>query len=232
MQPHCHTAREALAGNDLPAFDAHARACGECAAFVLRLARNRGALTELARLAAPAELDGRVVAALEAGHRAQRAVEAVQGLARVVVPEHLDRAVARDAAPLASEKLVAPDVLRRLVEEELSDPSKARARRFVGSLERLEAPAGLAARVAETLRRPERKRSFRSRLLAGGATAALLVCAAFVWAALSRDAQPARRGHIEWVRAESTGELSPLAASFLAGFTGGVSELSSDGGGR
>lgn len=238
QHPDCQNARTALAGTDTPAFDDHARSCVACAAFAVRLARATRGLAGLPRLAAPVALDGRVVAALEAGHREERAVEAVQGLVRVDVPdhlaEHLERAVTREAStserPFAREPLAAPGVLRRLVEEELSDPSKARARRFVGSLERFAAPAALDARVAAILGVPERKRSFRSRLVFGGSAALLAIAATFVWFVSTRGEVDAARKRIEWVRAESTDELSPLAASLLAGFSGGASDAAIRGG--
>ncbi|MCK6445762.1 MAG: hypothetical protein L6Q99_05160 [Planctomycetes bacterium] len=240
LHPHCQTARLALAGNDTPSFDEHARSCAACASFAARLARATRGLASLPQRAAPSALDGRVVAALEAGHREERAIEAVQSLARVDVPEHLaehlDRAVTRELSkappPFTREPLVAPDVLRRLVEEELSDPSKARTRRFVGSLERLRAPEALESKVVAALAAPERTRSFRSRLLFGGSAALLAIAATFVWFTSNRGEVEAARGRIEWVRAESTDELSPLAASLLAGFTGGASDVVVRGGGQ
>lgn len=191
-------------------------------------------LAGLTRRTAPSALDGRVVAAFEAGHREERAIEAVQSLVRVDVPEHLaehlDRAVTRELSK--REALLAPDVLRRLVEEELSDPSKARTRRFVGSLKRLPAPEALDAKVVASLTAPERTRSFRSRLLFGGSAALLAIAATFVWFVTGRGEVEAARKRIEWVRAESTDELSPLAASLLAGFSGGASDVIVRGGGQ
>ncbi|MBI5432671.1 MAG: hypothetical protein HZA52_07570 [Planctomycetes bacterium] len=229
MHRTCHDARTALAGSDLPAFEVHARACAECRVFGSRLQRGERALAGLARISAPAALDGLVVAALEAGQREERAVGALRRLDRVEVPEHLDHAVARTAAPIAPVAFSAPDVLRRLVEEELSDPSKARVHRFVGSLERVAAPDELFARVHGALTQPPPKRSFRSRLLAGGAAIVLVAAAAFAWVSNSRETP---RTRIEWVRVDSVEELSPLAASFVAGLSGGASEVSAGRGAR
>ncbi|MCC6409667.1 MAG: hypothetical protein IT453_21110 [Planctomycetes bacterium] len=229
MHPTCHDARTALAGSELQVFEAHARTCTTCRAFATRLQRGERALVGLARIAAPASLDGRVVAALEAGQREERAIRALRRLDRVEVPEHLDHAVARTAAPIAPAPLAAPDVLRRLVEEELSDPSKARAQRFVGSLERVAAPDQLFARVQGALTQPPPKRSFRSRLLAGGAALVVVATTAILWYSNSRETPRAR---IQWVRVDSVDELSPLAASFVAGLSGGASDVSTGRGAR
>jgi hypothetical protein len=225
MRPDCQVSQDALAAGERATFDAHARQCADCAAFARRLDRGLAALAQLARVDAPAELTGRVVAELEAGRREERAIESVRSLARVAVPEHLEHAVARTAAPAAPaavEALAAPEVLSRLVEEELADPAKARVRRFVGSLERAAVPAELADRIEAALAKPRPRRWFRSRLIAGGLTLAFLAVLAVAWRA---DSLAAAKRHVEWVRVESASELSPFAASLAAGLTGGATEL-------
>jgi hypothetical protein len=139
--------------------DSHLATCADCAAYVARVARSLAGLRGLERRPAPIELDGRVVAALQAGARQERAVRAVEELAPRTAPERVERAVETDAElaahhpgrELRPARLRAPQVLDRLVAEELGDPSAARARRFVSSLARLEAPGELALRVAGDL---------------------------------------------------------------------------------
>ncbi|MCE9593026.1 MAG: hypothetical protein K8S98_02435 [Planctomycetes bacterium] len=232
MNPTCQSSREALAGNDLPTFEAHASGCNECTAYALRLARIERTLGELPRVAAPETLNGRVVAALEAGHREDRVLRALVGLVRVEVPEHLDAAVARQASPAVARSLSAPDVLRRLVEEELSDPSKARARRFVGSLERVQAPAELAARLDDALSAPrvaQRSWTLRARLFASAAALVLVTSAVAILWSVREDT---RKPRIQWVHVDSTDELSPFAVALVAGLSGGVTDVASRGGAR
>ncbi len=229
MDARCQTFRDALIESST--LDQHSsHDCAECAAWARRFRQRESVLGSLERRAVPAELDGRVIAALEAGYREDRAVAALRDLARVDVPSSLDRAVERVAGEVvlrAPTQVSAPDVLRRLVEEELSDPSKARARRFVGSLPREFAPAELDARVAAELAKPERPRRFRSKLLA--ASFALVVLAISIELAISVRVS---RSRIQWVEASDPSELSPMAASLFSGFSGGASELSRGGGAR
>lgn len=141
----------------------HGRECADCSAWCERIQREVLALRGLMRLEAPFELDGRVVAALEAGGRQQRALNALGVIGRVEPPLELDRAV--DADLEAVEPILrpqrAPAVLDRLVSEELAAPAKTRVRRYLGTLERMATPAELDARVASELevlrsRRPSR----------------------------------------------------------------------------
>ena len=124
----------------------------------------------LPRPALPADLEGRVVAALQAGHRQARAAQAVAELGRVSSPQALDQAVdaefeetvelelaeleldgasvdAPEGADDGLARLPVPGVLDRLVAEELAAPSQARARRYLGSLRRRHAPEELRMRV-------------------------------------------------------------------------------------
>lgn len=170
MKSACQALRQALADPRLTdgAWEAHLADCADCAAFAARLGRAVGALEGLERRGAPPELDGLVVAALQAGARQDRAVRALVDLSPEPAPEHVDEALAARLefeAALDSEvaldpesgsaspefvppRLKAPQVLERLVGEELADPAASRARRFVGGLPRLEAPEALTERVA------------------------------------------------------------------------------------
>jgi hypothetical protein len=229
MDARCQAFRDALVeSSTLEAGSLHE--CSECAAYARRFSQRESVLRSLERHTAPTELEGRTIAALEAGYREDRAVAALRDLARVDVPSSLDRAVERvagEVAQRATSPVAAPDVLRRLVEEELSDPSKARARRFVGSLPREAAPAELDARVAAELARPERPRRFRSKLLA--VSFAVVVLAISIQIAISMRAS---RSRIQWIAANDTSEISPMAATLFSGVSGGASDLLRGGGAR
>jgi hypothetical protein len=111
----------------------------------------------LERQQVPGELEGRVVAALEAGHRQARATAAVADLGRMRSPPELDQAVDAELEGNAGRReeiparLRVPGVLDRLVAEELADLSRARARRYLGTLRRKRAPEELRLRVAGAL---------------------------------------------------------------------------------
>jgi hypothetical protein len=173
---------------------AHFESCVACqnAARTWPLAAR--ALSELRRERAPRELDSAVVGALHAGARTERAVRALQRLARLSPPPQLgaaldasaeaeaherpadleqaptedgltEEALAEEAKRLRAEgRTPAPRVLDRLVQEELLDPAKARVRRHVGGLHRLPAPDALFERVAGELTRERREREPRAAL--------------------------------------------------------------------
>lgn len=208
----------------------HARTCADCARYAARVARIGAALRELTPMAAPAELEGRAVAAFEAGHRSDRAVAALRTLGRREAPASLDAAVARAAGEPAVPR--APEVLRRLVVEELSDPRKATARRFVGSLPRTSAPEALYDGVGGQLQRRRSARPGRAWLITTGA---VLLSALLVGGWLMRREPTAAgkpSGKIVWVRVDSAKDLSPMTRALMAGFTGGASELGELDGGR
>lgn len=228
----------------LPApLNGHLATCADCAAYVARVARSLAGLRGLERRPAPTELDGRVVAALQAGARQDRAVRALEELAPRTAPERVERAVQTDAElaalhpgrELRPTRLRAPQVLDRLVAEELGDPSAARARRFVSSLPRLEAPGELAARVASdlagapptTLPAPvwtsnggARSPRARGRLATVAAAAALLLLLLGPLRDGPQDTEPTRpRLRLQ---AASVGDLGPLARGMLDALGGGV----------
>ena len=106
------------------------------------------ALRSLHGLRAPAELEGRVVASLEAGFRQDRAVGLVAGLGAEAAPGALDPMVeARVEENL--EGVQAPAVLGRLVEERVAAPAEGMVRSMAGRLDRKPAPEELDARVLE-----------------------------------------------------------------------------------
>src|SRR5687768_14445839 len=136
MQPSpCQLCRGEALTSSLP--PAHASDCAPCARWIRGLAAREKALRSLPRASAPAELDGRVVAAIHAGERQERAIRAMRGLGRIEVEHELDRALAEAAEHAAADplarwtgRLQAPAVLERLVAGELADPARARAERF------------------------------------------------------------------------------------------------------
>jgi hypothetical protein len=162
-----------------------------------RTRRVERVLSSLARLGAPAELDGRVSALLRATSSAEeRGRESAEVLRSMDVLE-------------------APPVLERLLDEELADPARQRAERFPGSLERLHAPAELERRLQRSARRSTAVRLVVAPLLA--LSAAGLV----VWLAVTGPAPEAREYRFEVVHATSLEGLDPLARR-LAGSLGGA----------
>ncbi len=154
MSNRCHECQERLIARtgdgDVLSRDMreHLDSCAACAAFAVRVGSHQRALGALPRRDVPVELDGRVVAACHAGYRQARAVAHIADLARWNVPGELDRKVLE---PRALDRASAPDVLDRLVSEDLRDPSKAIARRFAGRLARLAAPPELRRRIERAL---------------------------------------------------------------------------------
>ena len=116
-----------------------------------RAAAQAGALGSLAAKAAPAELDGLVVASLNTGARQDRAIDQLRSLPALAAPAALDAAVARIVIGDAAGSVRAPGVLDRLVEESLADPAKANTRSMAARLGRQAAPDELAERVESHL---------------------------------------------------------------------------------
>lgn len=83
-----------------------------------RLVEQARALGALERLPVPEDLQGRVVAALHAGHRQERVTRLFSGLSRRTAPSELGARV-RHLAERPFARLSAPSVLDRLVEVEV-----------------------------------------------------------------------------------------------------------------
>jgi hypothetical protein len=132
-----------------------------------------GALRFLPRCAAPAELEGRVVAALQAGHRQERSVRHLQALERREVPADLERALIEE---LSSGHPAPPELERRVASALFDDPQLHAARRAFRRLPRVAAPAALAERLERELAPVASRGPLRPRLLRVGLAAA----AAFV----------------------------------------------------
>lgn len=151
------------------------------------------ALRSLSKRAAPADLSGRVVAALNPGHQQERAIRSVQSMSRPETPEALDALVRRLAlgplalgplapGPLAPGDVSAPPVLEQLVQEEVADSQRSLVRRMTRRLERRRAPAGLARRLDTRVRGSRNPSGTRFVL----PLVAMLVAVGLVWGLLRR----------------------------------------------
>ncbi len=239
----------------------HWNTCAACQRVVAAWPLAARALSELPRQSAPRELDSAVVAAIQAGARTDRAVRALERLARLTPPEQLAEALEQPstageprALPLAEPmtRASAPRVLERLVSEELSDPAKARARRHVGGLRRLTAPAELTALVEQRLQ-TERARSLaaaalrvevrrRLRLALGAAAAFALVAIAVLVERPQQPSQPRPDGALvsepqttqprqrpfRVEHASSLASLSPMTRGMLDSASSGLSQTQRD----
>jgi len=195
----------------------HLEACAACRAAFGRMGRIRAALGALARLPAPQALDGRVVAATQAGQRQERVLAHLRAALRHDAPEQLDTQVGVGGILGEVGRITAPAVLERLVEEELRDPQHALARRYVSRLRRLGPPPSLRERVHEALGLPRRPAG-RSALLAG---AALAVLFASIWGWWSLE-RTSLRPRFQVVYVDDVRDLDPLAREMILGATGGL----------
>lgn len=154
-------------------------------AALARAVRALVVLESLPTVDAPLELDGRIVAALHAGHRQARATAYVESLSRLPVPRELDERVrlriSRDAGPIG-------------IESDSTGDSESRLLELASQLEPAFAPEELEDRVESKLRAnrtvedgPEdASRTARFRVLAGTALlAAAAVAVTFVGAQLA-----------------------------------------------
>lgn len=238
LQSACRTFRESLLDRAVEASLAlevagHAAECSACALFAQRFERCSTALSSLTRKRAPHELEGRVVAALEAGSRQQRAIEALVTLGRLKPPAELDGAVISATGGEHAYQLrgrhAAPAVLERLVSEELSDPPKARSRRFVGSLRRFVAPRVLEQRVARDLVTPRLsdKRPLRVAAWIGLAAVGLIALSTPLIIERALVSTPSYPFHVKRVDSLGSGNavlgaLGPDAHTLLDSLGGGI----------
>ena len=231
MNSACQSYREELhdpRGDD--ASHGHPEACPECAEYAVRAERAVRGLAELEALEAPVELDGMVVAALQAGVREGRAVRAVSELERQALPEPLVRSAETEAeiaaelgGPFDRERVQVPSVLDRLVHEELADPIKVTVRRAVSSLPREQAPAELDARVHGDLLAPPAStaapRFGRRLMLLGTSIAAGLLALLF----LRTGPEPRTPSfRLEAATLEDIEVLDPFAREVVSSLGGGL----------
>lgn len=230
MQHACQDLRVEWLGGERSGL-AHLEACHACAAWVRSTERQIGALSSLERRSVPEELDARLAVEL-AGDRTGRVRRLLESLVRPGAPVALDARVAdqlRDIArPLDAESgsrkaqalraldvQSVPDVLERLVAEELAAPERHRAERFSGSLPRVQAPEELQRLVRVDVRR----RAF-SRLVLGPALALTAACIA-VWIAVGSDEPKRREYRFSVVRSASLDGIDPRALALAESLGGG-----------
>jgi hypothetical protein len=251
MNLDCQTFRDELlaaglpdtATSTAPQLREHVAGCAECAAWARRSTRLAHELEVLPRPALPAELEGLVVAALQAGQRQARAAQAIAALGRVSSPPDLDRAVDAELgealdleeqpeteASDALARLAVPGVLDRLVAEELASPSQARARRYLGSLRRRRAPEELRLRVGLVLAdragfldaSRTRPRAHGLHLAVGLMVAALLVVIGALVLRPTVGEQRPGGPQIVIERVADPSDLPPIAAALFDGASGGL----------
>ena len=185
----------------------HLDGCESCQAWVGEAHAQVSAFSQLQRREAPAELDDLVfpITPEEAGtvlaEEPPRWAQAVRELPRVS----------------------APTVLDRLIEEELTNPAAARARRFAGDLPRREAPNALERRVFPIL--STRLRSRRGRLvtmIGSAAAAALLIWVGVRGTTSDTPYTPHTNGPYSFkVHEGPPPTIHPMAASLAPGWAAG-----------
>jgi hypothetical protein len=194
-----------------------------------RVRRAVGTLALLEPAGAPAELDGRVVAALQGGFLQDRAADRVRHLEPVVAPTALGERLEaifcelRDEGRLAEP--TAPRELEERVQKDLEDLPAAIARGSMSKLPRRPAPGELVDRVQVRLEgaRTEHRSHLRPGLwaVAFAAAAALLA-----WASLaggpSRGVQPERAWSFRVEYPADLEALSPRAREFGASCAPGL----------
>lgn len=191
------------------------------------------ALAGLGRHSVPAELELRVEREL-GGDRSRRLERVLNSMVRRGTPAVLDERV---AASLAGERVTsdesrtleaqalraldvhaAPEVLERLLDEELRAPERQRVERFSGSLERLRAPAALAERLGSAVRRRALVR------LVLGPLATLAAAGLVVWIAVRRGEPERRPYRFEVIQASSLEGIDPMARLLAESLGGGARE--------
>ncbi len=202
----------------------HPARCAECDRWMRRVGLQVDHLSSLPRVSAPEALDAAVNLELELVEG--RIARAVGGLPRLPAPAELEarmRGVLAETGETWSglqpveglEKVQAPEVLERLVGEELAAPAAHRTERFVGNLELVRAPRGLERRIAERF-----ERALPALRWVGALTALAAASIVVVLVLHDRD-ETGRRPPL--IRAASLNELDPLARG-LAFALGGVEE--------
>jgi hypothetical protein len=246
MLPGCQTYRAARWSADRTdeRADAHPRTCAECARWLAALERREAALSGLARLRAPFELDGSVVQALEAGFRQDRAVRALDSLGRVHSPSELEAVLDAELEASADElvapadlgllvtaasrpwaqRLRAPAELDELVAEELRQPAQQRTGRHLRDLRRLSAPAELAMRLERDGWRTVPQRQAARPLVLAGLGLALAALVVTLGLRGRTELEGTRGGRYDFVveNVDGSAALTGFAAGLLDGVSGGL----------
>src|SRR5258706_2283658 len=201
------------------ALGAHLAECASCRQAFEGMCRTRAALESLARIRAPAALDGLVVASTQAGQRQERVLAHLRTALRHEAPARLDSRIGVPSSSLLGEvgRVSATDVLERLVEEELRDPQHALTRRYVSRLQRLDTPGSLSDRVQQILGSP--RRSVARRTLLAGAALAVLFSALWGWWGIERAHL---RPRFQVVLVADVRELRPTAREMPSAVPAGV----------
>lgn len=202
----------------VPALREHLEVCAECRAYAEGVTRCVDTLGNLERMTAPADLAGRVVAALNAGFREDRTARYLEALSRQTAPQELEQ-------QLSGSERLAQDLEAR-VARELAHPEEIIGERLARVAQRYEAPAELEALVAQDLA-TGRRRSKRHpvKLVSGLALAAAASLVLWINSGPVAPAKPSLDSLSFRVReVESVTELNSMARLLMGGVTGGASE--------
>jgi len=174
--------------------------------------------------AAWTELDGRVVAELQAGRRQERAAASLSSLKRASAPAELEALVVAAMDSGAVLRHPAPGELDTRVASEIASSGQARIARQVAALERVAPPFELQGRVQAVISRVPRSDSLPiQRWLAVAATLLVVFGAASMVERSVRD--PAPEYPFRVVHVESAASLDPFVRGLLAASSGGVLDL-------
>ena len=223
-----HALRILFCEGDAAGFDQelaeHVAGCTECSGVVARIGRQVAALRALERRTAPAELDGRVVAACHAGHREERVAAALTSLRHRKAPRELGPIV------FGSDSVVAPRALDDRVDSDLARPEDVAARRAAARLERLRAPRRLRAQVERTIARGRAGGGARPKVWTSLVLGFVALAGIGLYFARGRGGSaPAPTYRFEVEYATSLDAFDPLARSLLASVSGGLTSLPQSG---
>jgi len=182
------------------------------------MTRSVDALGKLERMTAPADLDGRVVASLNAGFREDRTTRHLTALSKLTAPQELEQ-------QLSSSDRLAQDLEAR-VARELAHPEEIIGERLARIAERYDAPAELEALVARDLASaPKRTMRLPLRIVSGIALAAAASLVLWLNSSSVAPVRPSLDSLSFRVReVDSVTELNSMARLMMSGVTGGASE--------
>lgn len=234
----------------LDVVEGHQSACNACNGWVRSTKQQISLLMELPLLEAPEELDALVEEAIQSPPPEERVEEVLAALPRKAAPDELEarlvESMQRDEERREQRKVQSgddrtvqsvraldiehvPNVLERLVGEEMSTPAAHRAERMVSNLEPRLAPAALAKRVARELQLRALTK-LPKKIVAPAAT--VLAACLLLWIALRGGEEPKPGYSFEFVRAKDTSALNPVARqvadALSAGTASAVRELEDD----
>lgn len=220
-------------------FKSHADDCTACQDWLVRQSKIVGVLRSLDRHVAPREMEGAAEFALQVGTTVL--AEDLRSLERFEAPGELAEMLAINLAePVWIQLLTdlpqvtAPDVLDRLVAEELQDHPAAVTRRFAGGLFRKQGPVSLTEQVAAGLAQPAGPQASHAWLkpLMGLAAAVFVVGSVGFFG--NHDEPKVFKPSFTVVEVESLASVSPFGGALIRGLAGvqSASESLTDGGQR